>query len=334
MNRTSSPLFWIGLILTGLVMAAIFFGGRMTTPASAEVPVALADIPPGTPIDKTLFRLEKWTGVQGSTLSQYVTKGEFGPYFGAVTVETVHAGFPLGKAQVLKPGEDNPLIQRLTLMLQGQEGMVIFPLPVDADIAGNFLQAGDYMDLAFSVGAVNVRDMDDPPDPTPTPPTIAGLRTQQPTPRPPVTETFRLPVTKLVIQNVPVLRVERKEIRNAGASVSIGGLGGSQASQPSVSYGDVERLYVALDQNQVEIVSFILHNGDVRVAAHATIFPEAPTEGVTWDDFEDWFFEQRGLLQPSTSTSTSPSPSTLSPGSSVPGMGPGQPGQPTPTAQP
>ena len=108
-------------------------------------------------------------------------------------------------------------------------------------------------------------------------------------------------------------------------------MGGSQASQPSVSYGDVERLYVALDQNQVEIVSFILNNGDVRVAAHATVFPEKPTEGVTWDDFEDWFFQQRGLLATPT-----PAPSALSPGAFVPGMGPGQPGQPTPqpTAQP
>jgi len=36
----------------------------------------------------------------------------------------------------------------------------------------------------------------------------------------------------------------------------------------------------------------------------------------------------------STSTSTSPSTSTLSPGAFVPGMGPGQPGQSTPQAQP
>lgn len=329
MNRIGSPLFWVGLILTGIVVLAIFFGGKMMTPASVEVPVALADIPPGTEISPALFRLEKWTGVQGRTLNEYVTKNEFGPYMGALTVETVHAGFPLGKAQVMRPGEGNPRIQRMTLMLQGQEGQVIFPLPVDADSAGNFLQAGDYVDLVFSVGSVNVRDMDDPPDPTPTPPAIAGLGMQQPTPRPPVTETLRLPVTKLVIQNVPVMRVEREVSRNASpSSVSIGIGGSTQTGQPSVTYGDVERLYVALDQEQVEIVSFILHNGDVRVAAHATVYPEKPTEGVTWDDFEDWFFEQRALL----ATPTPPGPSSML-------FSPGPPGQaaqatPQPATQP
>jgi Flp pilus assembly protein CpaB len=328
----SSPLFWIGLILTGLVALAVFFGGKMMTPASVEVPVALGDIPPGTQISPALFRLEKWTGVQGRTLAEYVTKDEFGPYIGAVTVETVHAGFPLGKAQVMQPGEGNARIQRLTLMLQSQEGgrKVVFPLPVDADTAGNYLQAGDYVDLVFSVGAVNVREMDDPPDPTPTPPAIAGagLGFQQPTPtpRPLMTETFRLPLSKLVIQNVPVLRVEREIVRNNAPSVSIGlGGGAQQAGQPSVSYGDVQRLYVALDQEQVEIISFILHNGDVRVAAHATVYPEEPTEGVTWDDFEDWFFQQRGLLHPT------PTPQALVPGLPTQPTQPAQPVQPAPT---
>jgi Flp pilus assembly protein CpaB len=320
----SSPLFWIGLILTGVVALLVFFGGKMMTPASVEVPVALGDVPPGTQISPVLFRLEAWTGVQGRTLAEYVTKDEFGPYIGAVTVETVHAGFPLGKAQVMQSGEGNARIQRLTLMLQGQEGKVIFPLPVDADTAGNYLQAGDYVDLVFSVGAVNVREVDDPPDPTPTPPAIAGagLGFQQPTPtpRPPVTETFRLPLSKLVIQNVPVLRVEREIVRNNAPSVSIGlgGGGAQQAGQPSVSYGDVQRLYVALDQEQVEIISFILHNGDVRVAAHATVYPEEPTEGVTWDDFEDWFFQQRGLLHPTPAPpAPTPAPGLPAPTSSA-----------------
>jgi len=319
MNRIGSPMFLIGLGLTVVVVGVLLLGGDMMTPLSIEVPVALGDIPPGTEISPGLFRLEKWTGVQGRTLNEYVTKDGFGPYIGALTIETVHAGFPLGKAQVAQPGQGNARVQRLTLMLQGQEEQrkVVFPLPVDADSAGNYLQAGDYVDLVFSVGAVNVREMDDPPDPTPTPPTIAGLGMAQPTPRPSVTETYRLPVSKLIIQNVPVLRVERQVVRNnaPSASMSIGGVG-AQASQPAVSYGDVERLYVALGQEQVEVLSFLLHNGDVRVAAHATVYPEKPTEGVTWDDFEDWFFEQRGMLAtPTTAPVTgSPSPPGAPPG--------------------
>jgi Flp pilus assembly protein CpaB len=298
MNRLGSPLFWIGLVLTALVVVAVFFGGKLLTPAPVQVPVALGDVPPNTEISPSLFRLEQWTGVQGRTLGEYVTKDEFGQYVGSVTVETVHAGFPLGKAQVLKPGEANARIRRLTLMLQTQAGMTVFPIPVEADTAGNFIQAGDYVDLVFSVGAVNVREMDNPPDPTPTPPAIAGMGIVQPTPRPPVTETLRLPVSKLVIQNVPVLKVEREVTRPSAspASISIGVGGSSAPGQPAYVEGDVERLYVALDQEQLEIVSFILYNGDVRVAAHATVFPEKPTEGVTWDDFEDWFFAQRELL--------------------------------------
>ena len=297
MNRLGSPLFWIGLILTALVVVAVFFGGKLLSPAPVEVPVALGDVPPNTEIGPGLFRLEQWTGVQGSTLGEYVTKDEFGAYIGAVTVETVHAGFPLGKAQVMKPGEANARIRRLTLAIQTQAGMTVFPIPVEADTAGNFIQAGDYVDLIFSVGAVNAREMDNPPDPTPTPPAISGIGIVQATPRPPVTETLRLPVTKLVIQNVPVLKVERELVRNtAPSSINIGVGGSSTSNQPAYVEGDVERLYVALDQEQLEVVSFILYNGDVRVAAHATVFPEKPTEGLTWDDFEDWFFAQRELL--------------------------------------
>ena len=131
-----------------------------------------------------------------------------------------------------------------------------------------------------------------------------------------VTETLRLPLAKLVFQNVPVLRVERELVRN-GPTTTSAGLGSMPQSQSSYTEGDVERLYVALDQDQLEIISFILNNGDVRVAAHATVYPERPTEGVTWDDFEDWFFEQRGELEEDPSTG----PSTGSGGTS--GQAPG-----------
>jgi hypothetical protein len=300
MSRVASPLFWIGLLLTIVVVIVIFLGGKMLTPSPVEIPVALGDIPSGTEISPSLFRLEAWTGVQGKTLAEYVTKDEFTAYIGAITVETVHAGFPLGKAQVLEPGEGNARIRRITLMLQSQPEKVVFPLPVEADQAGNFVQAGDYADLVFSVGAINVREMTDVSEPIL--PLIPGVTTgpgiPKLTPALPVTETLQLPISKLVIQNVPVLRVERELLRNPAPSVSLGLGGATQAREPQLIEGDVQRLYVALDREQLEVVSFILHNGDVRVAAHATVYPEAPTEGVSWDDFEDWFFEQRDLLMP------------------------------------
>ncbi|MCP4518609.1 MAG: hypothetical protein GY824_25725, partial [Delftia sp.] len=86
----------------------------------------------------------------------------------------------------------------------------------------------------------------------------------------------------------------------------------------SVSFGDIERLYVALSREQVEVLSFLLHNGDVRIAAHASVYPEKPTEGITWDDFEDWFFQQRGLL----ATPTPQAPGSQSPPGAPPGAQP------------
>ncbi len=319
MNRVKSPLFWIGLALTGLAVAVLFIGAKSGGPSAVEVPVARQDIPAGTTITKDLFYLDKFAGATGKTMSQYVTRDEFMPYVGATTVETVHAGFPLGKAQVAvdENGEPNVRIQRLTLMVQ-EEGKLVFPLPVEADTAGNYIQAGDYVDLIFSVGMMNVREMDNPPEPTPTPPSI-GLSAGPPgmdqggedqpdeadqAETEAVTETLRLPLTKLAIQNVPVLRVEREMVRSgstypstSSGQASSAGLGSAPQSQPTYAEGDVQRLYVALSPDQLEIISFILYNGDVRVAAHATIYPDAPTEGLTWDDFEDWFFEQRESLE-------------------------------------
>ena len=289
MSRLRSPLLIIGILLSIAVVVALLFAGRLFNPPGHEIPVALQDLPAGTALDSADFHLEEWKGVSSQTLDQYVTADEFlDQYQGALLLEPVRAGFPVAKAQLLVDGAPDPKVSHLATALD--EGQALFVLPASPDVVGNFIQPGDTVDMIFSIGAISERDIQNPPPPTPTVPPLGGL-VPTPAPTPVVTETLRLPLTKLVLQNIPVLKVERDEPPQQ-QSVSIPGEE-SEAPPPPEELGDVQRLYVALDREQLEVVSFLLHNGDVRYAVRARATEEEMTAGITWDDFVDWFFSQR-----------------------------------------
>ena len=65
-------------------------------------------------------------------------------------------------------------------------------------------------------------------------------------------------------------------------------------AQPQVN--DVKRLYVKVDRDQLEVLSFVLNTGVRNIAVRSASGSKAslPTDGVTWEDFAKWFFAQRG----------------------------------------
>jgi len=288
--------FRLGIIVVGVVgalavAAAVLIVLQLGRGSAIELPVAVDDIPPGTTISAGLFQLAEVRGMDEELLASRVTREEFADYEGLTVVESVPAGFPLSKAQVADEGSGG-----LTALLDDPAHLV-FPLPVTADQAGNFIREGDYVDVVFSLGRVSsqalthVEEIEDvqPPQEPMTDTLEATPVPHGPPPGESVTTTLRLPLSKVILGDVHVIRVEREQVPASSSGL---GLGDDDGRTRQTLEGDVVRLYLELDREQVEVLSFALHNGALTLPAHAEPIGGS-TEGFTWDDFSDLFYQGR-----------------------------------------
>jgi hypothetical protein len=297
MSRFRTPLLILGLVGALVVAAAVVVVIRLGRGAAVELPVAIDDIPPGIPLETQRFRLAEVRGLDEHMLDAYITADDFGSYVGYPLVETVHAGFPVGKAQV-QTDDPNLLQGRLTLLLEDPTHLV-YPLPVTADQVGNYIVAGDRVDVIFTLGRVAAQEMSHGEVVEELEEAVVGAGDvttgTAPAPIPvarpgqPVTTTAQLPVAKVILPDVHVLRVEREQVRSASATYGVTGEG---ARQTTVE-GDVVRLYLEVDREQAEVLSFALHNGALNLPARAEV-AGGTSEGFVWDDFVELFFEARG----------------------------------------
>jgi len=108
-----------------------------------------------------------------------------------------------------------------------------------------------------------------------------------------ITDTSAMPVSKLVMENMTVMRVERTQ-QQQSAQLASADTPASQRPLPVVQ--DVKRIYVAVNKDQLEVLSFALNNGNRTYAVRGTNnkLEPFPSDGVTWDDFAAWFYAQRG----------------------------------------
>jgi hypothetical protein len=102
-----------------------------------------------------------------------------------------------------------------------------------------------------------------------------------------------MPVSKLVMQNMTVMRVERAQPQQSSQQVAADT---PQSQRPLPVVQDVKRIYVAVNKDQLEVMSFALNNGNRTYAVRGTNNKLEPymSDGVTWDDFAAWFYAQRG----------------------------------------
>jgi len=296
MRRFRTPLLIIGLLGALVVAAAVFVVIRAGRGVPVALPIALDDIPPGSILEPQLFQLEQVRGLAPEMLEAYVTADEFARYQGLRILEIVHAGFPVGEAQV-STEMPNPLQDRLTLLLGGDEYLV-YPLPVTPDQVGSYLFAGDRVDVVLTLGRVAAQEMslaedgleDESLNPmfvseiteTVDAALVFGLTEENRV----MTTTAQLPVAKVVLTDVLVLRVEREQVRTASTSY---GMTGAEESQPLVTEGDVIRVYLQVDRSQAEILSFALNSGAINLPSRAQPVGGG-SEGFAWDSFVELFF--------------------------------------------
>ena len=292
--KVNMPVLIIGVVLAIIAVIGIFFVGSVLNPAPVPVPVAIADIPAGTVLQQNQFRLEEWNGVQPQTLAALFAVAEFP--VGHQTLVDVPAGSPLYKADVSSEATVGYAV-RMSQYVTGTQ-KVIVTIPVKPDTGGNIPVNGDQVDLIFSLGAVQAREVQSHPQPTPTAapygrPTTGTLTLQE---AGEMTQTLPLPLSVLVLENIPVLQVDCEKITRPGGG---SGLPGDADNAPVVVDGDARRLYVTVSREQAEVLAFLLHNGNVLLAVHPadgrkTDYPG----GITWEDFEIQFFARRPTPTP------------------------------------
>ncbi len=280
--KINRPLLFVGIALSLGAVALLLFAGQLLNPPPMRIPVAAADIPAGTALDRTQFRLEEWSGLEVQTQNALYGTADFP--LGAITLVDVPAGSPLYKAYV-DTEQSADFVVRLTNLVKDQ-GLVVMAIPVKPDTGGNIPVNGDQVDLVFSIGAIQAEFVQSHPTPTPSAPSLIPAESLN---AEAVTQTLPLPLSALILENIPVLRVEREKFTTQG--------GGYDSSAPTVIEGDAQRLYVAVTREQAEALAFLLHNGDILLAVHAAgLQPQYPG-GVTWQDFESRFFDRRPTPQ-------------------------------------
>jgi Flp pilus assembly protein CpaB len=268
----------VGIVLALLVagLTALFIQSRQ--PRYVDVPIAIEDIPAGTVLRDNLFRSTRIANVDRETASKWVLESEYPELAqGKIATSDIKAGFPIGKAQI-DPNSSTGFESRLSLAITNTNDYYVV-IPATPDQVGNFVQPGDRIDLIITIGeASGQRGLT-----LPLTPTLQSDVDGQ------ITLTTQLPATKLVMQNMSVLRVERDAPRNANNNQNQ-----RQLAAPEVR--EVKRLYVKVDRDQLEVLSFVLNNGKRNIAVRAAGGSQEvlATEGVTWEDFVRWFYAQRG----------------------------------------
>jgi Flp pilus assembly protein CpaB len=303
MNRLRTPLIILGLVGAVIVAIAVVMVVRLSRGTPAEILVAKQDIEPGMEVEPDMFQLEEIRGMSRGPLSTYVLKDEYlRDYNGLPALVMIHKGSPLMKAQLPDPNAIDNLQSRqprLTTLLKDPEN-VVYPLPISVDQVGNYVVAGDYVDVIFTLGRVSAANLQHDQEkvaPTMPPPTGSRVTTPTVSSRPIktaeaveyVTTTLTLPIAKVILPDVHVLRVEREQIRSASATYGTSGETTTRTEQ-----GDIVRLYVELSPADAEVLSFVLHNGELNLPARAEP-SDGKTEGYFWEDFVDDLFVDRPL---------------------------------------
>jgi Flp pilus assembly protein CpaB len=267
----------IGAILGVIVAVGLFMFVQFSKPATVNVPVAIGNIPTGSVLKPYFFRVVKMSNIDQQTLSQWVTEADWVKLAdGQVTNSDIHLGMPVARTQVVGDLTTSSEF-RISTILTGTNDYYIV-LPVKTDELGAYVQPYDRIDMIISLGSGGGA--------LTLPPTRTNAlgKTVDTGARLDITQTIQQPISKLVIQNMLILRIDRDKPSASAAQ-----------TDPANATGELKRLYLKVDRDQLEVLSFVLNNGKRNIAIRAANGSQEslPTDGVTWDDFVRWFYAQR-----------------------------------------
>jgi Flp pilus assembly protein CpaB len=278
----------MGIALGVITTAGLLYFNLVNRPIPAEILVAVNDVSSGSVVRPQDFRIARWTDVDQRALSQYVTAREFALYEGKLLNSDVRAGFPLGKSQI-DANTPEGAVSRLSVAITGTDSYY-FVLPSSPDGLGNWVQPDDRIDVLITIGQLEARELSVPQN------DVTSGAEQKDVP----SLSLMLPATKLVLQNLRVIRVDRDSSQTPASAQMRGGVvtyAGAQATDFSGEpvERDVKRVYVEVNRDQLEVLTFLKRNGQhdfaVRSPNNTAVRSSA---GIAFDDYMRWFFAQRG----------------------------------------
>jgi len=302
-----SATLTIGILLAGLAFVGFLMLGGMMAPPPYSVVVAVQDIPAYSTLDESMLGVDAQR-INSQVAQTLILREEVDQYVGGFVLENIRAGEPLRKSALVAP--DNPqAVNRLALAMTDPT-RVAMVIPVDAKTAPAQISPGDWVDVVVGLASGNLSPNNLASSPFG--PTLAfGFTPAAPSGHPPATPgpttntgatlgEITLPADKVVIQNVPVVAVQFQKVPNPAFTGA--GFSGSQTSRvtaPAYIRGDIQSVTVLIPRSSVELVSFGIDNGRVRLvllpaqtgqAAHGA---QAATLGVTLDDWMAWMRSER-----------------------------------------
>jgi hypothetical protein len=282
---------FLGLILAAGAFVGVLLIGQATQPQLYDVAVVVKEIPAFTTLTPDLFATDSQS-VSAAVADKYVLAGELPELMAAnaVTVDNLRPGQPLLREQIAS-GAKAEGVSRLSVALR-DPSLVIVSVPV----VPNSLPAvspGDVIALFYASGNVQAQTIATAtitgPTPTPTPHPI-GVVSETLV----VTTELQLPLAKWIANGV-VYKSNHALVENPNYGAP------GKDNEPRYIEGDVQSLDVVVRRDVAEWVAFALANGKVQVGVlPAVTRPEVeqgdlkPSAGVTWSDFEQRFFADRG----------------------------------------
>ena len=282
---------FLGLILAAGAFVGVLLIGQATQPQLYDVAVVVKEIPAFTTLTPDLFATDSQS-MSAAVADKYVLAGELPELMAAnaVTVDNLRPGQPLLREQIAS-GAKAEGVSRLAVALR-DPSLVIVSVPV----VPNSLPAvspGDVIALFYASGNVQAQTIATAtitgPTPTPTPHPIGVVSDTLV-----VTTELQLPLAKWIANGV-VYKSNHALVENPNYGAP------GKDNEPRYIEGDVQSLDVVVRHDVAEWVAFALANGKVQVGVlPAVTRPEVeqgdlkPSAGVTWSDFEQRFFADRG----------------------------------------
>jgi hypothetical protein len=290
----------LGIILAVGAAVAVLFVGRMTQPATFDVVVSMKEIPAFSQIQGGDISIDTQS-VSSAVAEKYIMADEWeqmmaqGP---VAAVEPLHPGQPVLRQQVAS-GADAEGLTRLSVALDNPN-QVIVSVPVEQDNLPSLIP-GDVVALYFAAGRVSAQKLVTEvvehigPQPEEAEPMTTTIDLSEEGRTVTTTIEVDLPVSKQLAEGVVYrLNRERKENPNYGTP--------GMENEPRYIEGETKALDVVVPKETAEWVTFALSHGTVEIGVLPALTKPSvesgtlpDTEGVTWSDFEDIFFEERGV---------------------------------------
>jgi len=282
----------LGIVLAIAAFAGVILLGQLMQPPTYDVAVAIKEVPPFTPLTADLVSIDTQS-VSPAIAERYVQAAELDALLqsGAVIVENLRPGQPLLREAVAS-GANAEKVSRLAVAVN-DPNVVLVAVPVKTDSLPAVV-SGDAVALIYANGNVNAQELvtSTISGPTPTPDPFRAVTGISETVV--VTTEVQMPVAKWIANGVVYkLNREVRENPNYGAP--------GKDNEPRYIEGEIKSIDVVVQRAAVEWITFALANGKVQIGLLPAIVRAQvendtlpPTQGVTWSDFEDRFFADRG----------------------------------------